>query len=109
MVVKGDGYEGSCEITVKPYNTGIWEATAYKDADGLKIKFNDDVALLTGTGCVIIESVKYDAKVLDDKRTVEVLGIDAIDFVSGIEISIKGVKYPVLFPSYSFTFTVNVL
>ncbi len=108
LVVIGDGYGGSCEIKVLPYNTNIWAANAYLLDGRLLIGFNDDIILKSGTKCVSIGSASYNAKVLDDKRTVEVLGLDAAALESGTTASVKGIKYPVLFPSYSFTFTVTV-
>ncbi len=108
LVVTCDGYEGSCEIKVVPYNTNIWEANAQILEGRLLMQFNDNVALKSGSGCVSIGGVGYNAKVLDDRRTIEVLGLDASPLESGTKITVKGVKYPVLFPSYSFMFTVTV-
>ncbi len=100
--------EGACDISVVPYNTGIWEANAYKDGGKLLIKFNENLVLKSAAKCVTIESAGYDARVLEDKQTVEVLGVDADALQANTAVVIKGVKYPTLFPSYSFTFTVRV-
>ncbi len=108
LVVIGEGYEGSCEIEGVPYNTNIWEANAQILDGKLLIRFNDDIVLKSSSGCVSIKGVSYNARVLEDKRTIEVLKLDAGPLEKGTKISVKGVKYPVLFPSYSFTFTVTV-
>ncbi len=108
LVVAGEGYEGSCEIKVVPYNTNVWEANAQILDGSLLIRFNDYIVLKSGTGCVSIRGIGYSAKVIEDRWTVEVLGLDAGTLESGTKISVKGVKYPALFPSYSFTFTVTV-
>ena len=108
LVVAGDGLEGSCAVEVVPYNTNIWQA-AVRIVDGkLLVVFNADLILKSEAACVTVGGVKYDAKVLDDGKTVEVLGLDASALAGGTPFSVAGVKYPVLFPSYSFTFTVTV-
>lgn len=108
LVVLGEGCEGSCDIKVVPYNTDIWYPTVRVEEGRLLVMFNDDITLKSASGCVTIGSGNYNARVLDDKRTIEVLGIDASTLAGGTAVSVKGVKYPVLFPSYSFTFTVTV-
>ena len=107
LVVIGDGAYGSCDINVVPYNTNIWEASAYTDNGRLLVLFNDGISLKDASKCATIGSAQYNAAVLEDNRHIEVLGVDADALPSGTAVSIKGVKYPVLFPSYSFTFTVN--
>ncbi len=104
LIVEGENAYGECDINVVAYNTDIWSANAYILDGKLQIKFNDDVALKSAK-CVTIGGSAYNAAVLTDKRTVEVLGYNA---ESGAVVKISGVKYPVLFPSYSFTFTVQV-
>lgn len=105
LIVKGDGCQGECEITVREYNTDIWSANAYVLEGRLYVKFNEDMALKSEANCVTILGKTYGAKVLDDKRTAEVTGFDAAGLPPGTEIAVKGVKFPILFPSYSFTFT----
>ncbi len=94
-------------IRVLQYNTNIWEANALIQDGKLHIVFNDDVALKSSANCVTISGKAYSAKVLEDNRAVEVLGFDADASEGAITAVVKGVKYPALFPSYSFTFTVT--
>ncbi len=108
LIVEGEDSYGECDVSVVPYNTNIWEANAYALEGRLLVKFNDDITLKSAAGCVTIGAAGYSAKVLEDKRTVEVLGIDAGTLASGTVVSVKGIKYPVLFPSYSFTFRVTM-
>ena len=105
LIVKGEAVFGSYQITVVPYNMDIWSANAFIFDGKLQVKFNDDVALKSGINCAAIGGTAYNAAVLADKRTVE---IDVPAPVSSAAVSIKGVKYPGLFPSYMFTFTVQI-
>lgn len=107
LVVKGDGYRGGCGITIKPYSLDIWEANVSVRDEKLLIVFNEDMTLKAPADCVTVGGRTYGARVREDQRTVEVLGYDASKLASGAGIVIKGVKYPELFPSYSFTFTIS--
>ena len=107
IVVVGEGVSAECTITLKPYALNLWSPGVGKDGGRLMITFYDDIVLKSGIGCVAIGGISYDARVLEDKRTVEVV-TGAASIAEGTVISIKGVKYPDLFPSYSFTFTLLV-
>ncbi len=97
----------ACDIDVVEYDTGIWAGNAFVEEGKLQIRFNEALTLKKTAGCVLIAGTAYNAAVLSDKLTVEVLGYDATQMASGTKIVISGVKYPRLFPSYSFTFTVT--
>ncbi len=104
-VTVSGGKAGSCTVRVVPYNTNIWSCNAQILDSKLLIHFNDDIALKSGVNAVTVAGKLYSAAVLSDLRTVEVLNVDTAKLAASSTITVKGVKYPALFPSYSFTFT----
>ncbi len=107
LIVEGENVYGECDVEVVAYNTNIWSANVNVLDGKLQIVFNDDVTLKSAVKCVTIGANTYNAAVLSDRRTVEVSGYNA-EGEGGTVAKIAGVKYPVLFPSYSFTFTVTI-
>ncbi len=107
LIVTGDGFEGSCEINVVEYNTNIWTATPFAGEDGfLSIKFNAQISSKTG----FVKAVKIGDQTFNGVQVGDdVLKTGAMydSIPEGGKIVVSGVKYPVLFPSYSFTFTVT--
>ncbi len=107
LIVEGENAYGECDVEVVAYSTDIWTANTYVLDGKLLIKFNADLTLKSASKCVTIDGNTYDAAVQSDKRTVGVLGYDT-QGAAGAAVKIAGVKYPVLFPSYSFIFTLAV-
>ncbi len=107
LVVLGEGYRGVCDIDVVVYNTDIWTAAAFTTEDGkLGIRFNAEISSRTNfVNSVTVGGRKYSASVVGiNSLTVSQISYDSL--AAGEKIVVAGVKYPVLFPSYSFTFTV---
>ncbi len=93
-------------IVIKPYSTDIWTVSALPGAGNkLALNFNANLTAASTFG-VTINGVAYAAQIQPDKRTV-LVDVDYGALEVGTKILIKGVKYPELFPSYSFTFTVT--
>ena len=106
IVVLGEDIGEQCDITVLPYNLNIWTATAFGDQSGkLAIKFNANIASKTNfVDSVKVGSEVYSASVVGDDTLSVNAGYD--DIAAGTIIVISGVKFPILFPTYSFTFTI---
>ncbi len=107
IVLKVNGRKAAASpIEIVPYNTNIWTATAMAGSDGkLNIKFNADISSKTGfVNAVSVNGGKYSGRI----AAADILEVPvAYDEVS-TNIVVSGVKFPVLFPSYSFTFTVSI-
>ncbi len=108
LVVKtGEGLEaGRCEITVAAYNPELlWRPSLQKDPDGsLIIIFGDKISAKDGkfdTEVTVGGQIKSCSQLLD-----HVLKVDALfgSIPPGTAVVASGIKYPALFPSYSFTF-----
>lgn len=107
LVVTGEGYEGECGVKVVFYDTSIWVATAFEGANGyLNIRFNAPISSKTNfVKAVTVGGAAYSATV-DNGNTLVVKDVAYGDLEAGTKLVISGVKYPELFPSYSFTFTI---
>ena len=112
IVVSADdkSAEGSCAIEVTIYNTDIWVMNTTTNNDGyVVLVFNETIAAKDG---------KFDKEVSLNGKAVTctlsgdnmlVTSVKHADLQSGDNIfTATGVKYPKLFPSYSFTFTAEV-
>ncbi len=109
VVVKVDDgdVQGDCPIVVAEYKPElIWGADVIAEGGQLTVVFRADMTLKSTVKCVTISGAKYNAVVLEDKRTLEVQGFTGT-LAEGETVVVSGVKYPVLFPSYSFTFTLR--
>ena len=114
LVVKtSDGLAyGSCTIDVTAYNTDIWVLNSNINADGyVTLVFNETVSAKDG---------KFDKEVtLNGKAVGCTLSADGVTLVTNVRyadlpagtntFTVTGVKYPRLFPSYSFTFAAEVI
>ena len=105
VVVEVDGgIPKAAPIAVVPYDIDIWKMSYALNDDGfLVISFKADIADKPG-----VTVVKEDANVLGyaivDKSIVTTFKPSTITTHSTHAISVSGIKYPDLFPSYSFTF-----
>ncbi len=109
IVVLAEGLttKGSGQIEVVEYNTNIWTATAFSGEGGLlNVSFNAKISSRTNfANAVTIAGSAYSAAVLGGNVLAVPVAYDSI--ADGARIVITGVKYPELFPSYSFTFAVT--
>ena len=92
---------------VEPGND-VWLAEAvvvnYNGADTLTVRFAETPFTRLFTGAVTVDGVKYINPVYDGSSVY----LPGVDFTKNHTVKISGVKYPDVFPSYSFTFTVEV-
>ncbi len=107
LVVRDKGFSKEFMIEVVPYNTDIWAAACAVQEGKVVLIFNEALTLKNAASCVKIGAATYGAAVLADGKTVEILNLSPNAVTAGTKIVISGVKYPELFPSYSFTFTIN--
>ena len=110
IVVKVDdgNVQGDFLMNVAEYKPeDLWTAEAAMVDGNLLITFRTDIELKSENGCVSIGGQTYNAVVFADKRTVEVKGFTGMP-TEGATVVISGVKYPVLFPSFSFKFTLTL-
>ncbi len=96
---KNDTTYDSIPFAVAPRNDDIWKVSLEPQENGTIIRFNADIALNTS---------KFDVKVNGASTTAVQNGNDIVcqhKPQNGDTFVISGIKYPTLFPSYSFTFT----
>ena len=111
VIAEDSSAEGSCLIEVTTYDTDIWmmNITANK-AGYMVLVFNETIAAKDG---------KFDKEVsLNGKAISCELGSDGRSLITSVKeatlptggntFTVTGVKYPRLFPSYSFTFTAEI-
>ena len=98
------------ELTVSPYDLGIWDVVVSRAADGenTAVTFGETPVPKNGTfdGCVTVKGASVTGISVAGKTVVIPYAFDSLAI--GDKIVISGVKYPDLFPSYSFTFTATV-
>ncbi len=94
---------GKAPIEVTEYDLSIWSATAHAGEGGyIYLSFSEPVSTKTG-----YKSKVNEAAVKCSQYAAAELKLDAIadELPAGpISVEVSGVKYPRLFPSYSFTF-----
>ena len=97
----------SASITVEAWSNDIWKFTAtdgeYNGKSALKAVFYGDIAR-TISGTVKVGNI-VSKDVVTIGNVLFVADINADTLAEGTNVVISGVKYPTLFPSYSFTFT----
>ena len=107
VTVSDSAVTGECDIDVVAYNENIWTCST-RELDGkFLIVFNAEVELKSTGSSATIDGKTYSVKV-NDTYTIEVLDFDPSAPRASDTFIIKGVKYPILFPSYSFTFTSTI-
>ena len=91
-------------IKVTPYNNNIWQASLVEGADSkASIQFHASIALAATAGVTVKGSAV--AFTLDGSSLL--LDVSYESIAVGDIVIAKGIKFPALFPSYSFTFTVG--
>ena len=106
VMQQGDTVLASRVIEVVPYNRDIWSPVINIGNNGsLQIVFADKIAAKDGKFDTEIMYYGYpiECTLAADGKTLET----KVPYYLGGTFEIKGVKYPDLFPSYSFTFTVT--
>ncbi len=93
----------SCQIEVVPYDLSIWNTSLFADDNGyVNMRFNAAIGTLKGySGSV--NGVACTVKKVDDVTLR--FNVHSDKLRPGDILKVSGVKYPLLFPSYSFTFS----
>ena len=98
-VVVGKGF-----IAIISLPENIWAASLGANAgENLAINFNTQIALTDNAALTVGETVFVSSALALDGNTVSCANNYA-GIAAGTAISVSGVKYPQLFPAYSFTF-----
>ncbi len=110
VFVSAEGAEGSCDITIAGYNPAeLWNPTLTFDAESgnALIVFSEAITHKNGGRIAVTVGGKSTAYTLpaDGKSILVNAAFESLE--QGTKIVAAGVKYPVLFPSYSFTFTLT--
>ena len=104
--------EGSCLIEVTVYNTDIWEMNIDINEDGYVVLiFNETISAKDRTFDkeVQLNGKKVSCRLSDDSKRL-ITSVSEADLLVGENVfTATGVKYPRLFPSYSFTFTAMIV
>ena len=114
IVVKSESYPiyGSCAVEVMPYNLDIWEMNYAVNYEGfIVLVFNEAVSSTDGL---------FDTEVSVNGTTISCeLGADGKSLVTNVKyldmadgthkFTAVRVKYPRLFPSYYFTFSIEIV
>ena len=106
IVAKVEGTEISAitSIEVVEYKTDIWDFTLGLDESGyLTAAFDADIASISGGYTATVNNSECGA--LQTAQRILTLDVSTDFLMSGDIVKISGVKYPVLFPSFSFTFS----
>ena len=106
----------SVPLTIIPYNKDIWTAVATVNEQGkLRIAFAvTALAPKSGVsfdGLVTVNGLPVSGTAIvpgDGVTYLDISGIDYTSLESGDVVKITGVKFPLLFQSYSFTFTIVI-
>ena len=103
VVVTAGTSTKTAELIVVPKNDNIWTVQAITGMDETRFQFADRIAAGPKGYSVSVGAETFIPAVIDSN-------ILAIGYVSkpGDIFTISGVKYPTLFPSYSFTFTAAI-
>ena len=107
-IVNGDGVLADCDIMVVKYNRDIWAPIASVNIQPSapftgSIFFADNIALTASSVTTVFGNAATNVSASGSKVD---FSFTNADFSANNKIVISGVKYPALFPSYSFTFTV---
>ncbi len=109
VVVKMDGSDaqGLFTMTLIAYNPEtLWKPSLIVNEDGfITVRFSEDIAPANKGGW----AVKVNGIACGFEQTGREIHTDVLagDDLSGVTVVLSGVKYPLLFPSYSFIFTVT--
>lgn len=100
------------DISVAALRDDFWKVTAGAGAGGaLTLTFNArEVSVKSAAGAVTVNGIAKDITSIvsnDDGTSTAVVSMAAADIPDGAAISVRGVRFTQLFPSYSFTFSVS--
>ncbi len=94
-------------LTVLPYNPDLLWTASKLDIDGkLAVKFNAPAAKSPGKFAITVDGKAASGEFIDDTTLLLNKNVADVDLETCV-IVVKGVKFPLHFPSYSFTFTVR--
>lgn len=105
VVVTADGAEKIAELKVVAPSESIWSPALIAVSDKLAIKFSEEISANTTKFGVKVSGIEVSAAIVADNTVLT--SRDYSSLKSGDRVVISGIKYPALFPSYSFTFTIN--
>lgn len=102
-----EGAEPSIEtdIPVKVAVPSLWEPTAAEAEGIVVVTFAENIGLSAKKSATVRGAAAGKMAIVDGNK-LEITGYGPA--VSGRKVVVTGVKYPQLFPSYSFTFTVQL-
>lgn len=102
----------SGSIEVVPYNDSFWDMLTEPDEQGyIVLKFNSDIAIGDGniSNKVSLNGKNIVASLGADKRSI-ITSVKYDELADGVNtFSVKNVKLTELFPSFTFTFTAEVI
>ncbi len=105
--VNGTDAQGAFTMTLIAYNPAtLWNPSLIVNEDGfIAVRFSEDIAPANKGGY----AVKVNGAACGFAQVGREIHTDVLagESLSGVTVVLTGVKYPVLFPSYSFTFTVR--
>ncbi len=109
VTIDGGFPEGFTPITIAPYKPEqLWDPSVMPDGETgrLAVVFSEKITSKAGGYNVKIGDCAYACQQEGDKKLI--IDTPYASLASGTKVAIGGVKYPDLFPSYSFTFTVQI-
>ncbi len=98
--VNGEEVNTSAVLEVVPLDDDIWTVSVIPGVDETILAFHADIAPKTGTNFIVLVNGATKTFTRDGNNLILPYVVQA-----GDTIVVKNVKYPILFPSYSFTFT----
>ena len=112
LVVKdASGAEIRCSIECVAYSEDIWKPVAINYLSLTTSAYNHKILVTFGTK---IEAAPNGLKATVDNKDVHITGqridgnvieLNVLEYATDYKLTLSGVKYPDLFPSFSFTFT----
>lgn len=102
-----DGFIAQAPLEVTEYDLGIWNAIIGTNADGKTVaNFIEPITIKDGTlsGKVTLNGTAVSASLGSDNMSI-IINYPYTSLKEGDKIIMSGIKYPRLFPSFSFTFT----
>lgn len=113
IIAEVDGVRLASEIIkVTPYDSSVWTMSTEPNKQGyIVLKFNADIVISDGniSNKVSLNGSNIAGSLGADGRSI-VTGVKYDDLASGTNtFEVKGVKCPALYPSYTFTFTAEVI
>lgn len=103
--IEGTDAAKEIEIPVKATAPTLWEPAASEYEGKVTIVFAEKIVFAASKSATV-HGAKATGMSIADENKLEITGYSAPG--SGGDVKVSGIKYPELFPSYSFTFTVSI-